>query len=817
MATGAENLPALKYMQEPVGVLNDLYIRHPKGGEYGWFAFVYREAQLAYWDIETKRWEWVKAVGTVQMTSDQIAEKLDLFQEESNFAVKSFATTDGKKVPAILFESRNKSNLIPDCEFVNGKGSWNLNYDVNNKETEPSYEIVSEVLPDGVLNAIKVTTNAAGQGLWIPDVWTESGKTYTFSFWAKGTEGIAMIYGYEEIKGETVILGLNWKKYSMEITAGSNRKSLLLYPSSSCVYYIANPMLTVGKQENAENLSRLLEEEISSINNSRVPYSTTEAYGDLIAIANNVDIPEGEINYRHGQLVSRYSYSNATPPVKDGIYQFVFCSSGLMVRRIDLSDPQTFPDFVGFAKSTQLSDMYERLMTVISAQSSNVYESLMTVISAHSSNVYESLIAEISKIRGDNSLNFQLLSASGTASENDLAFRTAYAYAKTLRSRYLGSFSEDNDSIIGYSFSVGDIVEMYDVGNYYRCISNVTCSSYPNVDATHWVLVENYDPSIYLSPTHRYTLVLLPGTHLNADFTADEKYVDIVSLSGNRDVNVRNFSITADDVYVHGLNCGSYTLSVAGSLSLTKIVNCIATGQNSFGNNGAVCTSTFVDCESGYYSFSPNGTCAGTYIRCKGTSCCFAYKGNCSGMFTDCEVKDHGFASSEYVAGVTDYTNTCSGTFRRCIAGDRSFGYQGKITTTAVFYSCVSGNGGFAGSIALNVINTNVCAGTFYNCISQSKSFGAGGICSGKFYNCSGRVASFGGNNENTFGGTFSGYAINCTGDWYSFGRVALTGTLIHCKIENLVGAGDSTFIAVSDAGKTRYCIDSYNNTNNQG
>lgn len=787
MATGIENTPVLKYMQEPVGILNDLYLRYPNGGEYGWFAFVYREAQLAYWDIETKRWEWVKAVGTVQMTSDQIAEKLDLFPEETNFSGKSFATTDGKKIKAILFESRNKSNLIPDCEFVNGKGLWRLNYNPANEETEPSYEIVSEVLPDGVLNAIKVTTHAAGQGLWIPDVWTESGKTYTLSFWAKGTEGISMISGIEETKTENVILGLNWKKYSIEITAGDERKSLIFYPSSSCVYYIANPMLTLGKQENAENLSRLLEEEISSINNSRVPYSTTEAYGNLIDIANNVDIPEGEINYRHGQLVSRYSYTNATPPVKDGIYQFVHSGSGLMFRKIILSDPQTFPDFVGLANSAQLSDLYE------------------------------SLIAEISKIRGNNSFNFQLLSASGTAQENDLAFRTAYAYAKTLRSRYLGSFSEDNESIIGYSFSVGDIVKMDDNGNYYRCISNVTCSSYPNVDATHWVVVENYDPSIYLSSTNRYTLVLLPGTHLNADFTADEKYVDIVSLSGNRDVNVRNFIITADDVYVHGLNCGPYTLSVAGYLSSTKIVNCIATGQNSFGNNGAVCTSTFVDCESGSYSFSQNGTCAGTYIRCKGTSYCFAYKGNCSGVFTDCEATDHGFASGEYVAGVTDYTNTCSGTFRRCIAGDRGFGYQGKITTTAVFYSCVSGYGGFAGSVALNVINTNVCAGTFYNCISQSKSFGAGGICSGKFYNCSGRVASFGGNNENTFGGTFSGYAINCTGDWYSFGRVALTGTLIHCKIENLVGVGDSTFIAVSGAGKTRYCIDSYNNTNNQG
>ncbi len=38
---GLDRIPVLQYLKEPAIFKEDLYIRYPDGGEYGWFAFVY--------------------------------------------------------------------------------------------------------------------------------------------------------------------------------------------------------------------------------------------------------------------------------------------------------------------------------------------------------------------------------------------------------------------------------------------------------------------------------------------------------------------------------------------------------------------------------------------------------------------------------------------------------------------------------------------------------------------------------------------------------------------------------------------------------
>lgn len=50
------NLPILKYPKEPVQVLNELYVRYPNGGEYGWYAFVTAEGTFAWWNTELEKW-----------------------------------------------------------------------------------------------------------------------------------------------------------------------------------------------------------------------------------------------------------------------------------------------------------------------------------------------------------------------------------------------------------------------------------------------------------------------------------------------------------------------------------------------------------------------------------------------------------------------------------------------------------------------------------------------------------------------------------------------------------------------------------------
>jgi len=50
-------LTKLQYLKDPANKLNDLYIRYPDGGEYGWYAFVYEYGNFAYWDTQEKRWK----------------------------------------------------------------------------------------------------------------------------------------------------------------------------------------------------------------------------------------------------------------------------------------------------------------------------------------------------------------------------------------------------------------------------------------------------------------------------------------------------------------------------------------------------------------------------------------------------------------------------------------------------------------------------------------------------------------------------------------------------------------------------------------
>ena len=50
-------IPVLRYLKEPVNALSELYVRYPDGGEYGWFAWVKNLKTLAYWDVDSKKWE----------------------------------------------------------------------------------------------------------------------------------------------------------------------------------------------------------------------------------------------------------------------------------------------------------------------------------------------------------------------------------------------------------------------------------------------------------------------------------------------------------------------------------------------------------------------------------------------------------------------------------------------------------------------------------------------------------------------------------------------------------------------------------------
>jgi hypothetical protein len=288
------------------------------------------------------------------------------------------------------------------------------------------------------------------------------------------------------------------------------------------------------------------------------------------------------------------------------------------------------------------------------------------------------------------------------------------------------------------------------------------------------------------SATNRITIVAAPGNYNfgTSVFTMDTQYIDLVSLDSNRSIifNSSNsngtISITANDVFVKGVDVQTKNFTIASNLNLLKVENCNG-GDYSFGGDPT--------------SGSNPITVSGTFTNCTGGGGSFgSFDGQASGTFTDCQGGDNSFGGGS--------SGIASGTFTNCTGGGGSFGsFNGQASGT--FTDCQGGNGSFGGT----------ASGMFNNCIGDGQSFASnGGTASGTFTNCISGIGSFGA--SLLFGGTASGTFTNCIGGTFSFGgRGTLSGKLYYCRLTS------GTFATVSGAGITRLCLDGSNAENNQG
>jgi hypothetical protein len=308
-----------------------------------------------------------------------------------------------------------------------------------------------------------------------------------------------------------------------------------------------------------------------------------------------------------------------------------------------------------------------------------------------------------------------------------------------------------------------------------------------------------------LSITNRFTVLVSPGSYnLTAPLILDTQFVDLVSLDGNCSVifnsnTVGTISITANDVFVKGIDVLTKNFTIGTNLNKLKVENCKG-GDYSFGG----------DESTGSYPITVNGT----YTNCRGGNNSFGGSGYPLGVFDDCVGGDYSFGS---------LFGSANGTYTNCRGGNYSFGgsYAG---TTGLFINCDGGIGSFGGE-------NSGSEGLFINCRGGSKSFGGGfSYSEGEYINCKGGSESFGGDGyaangiytncqglSYSFGGSSSsgvasGVFTNCIGGASSFGgdSATLTGKLYYCRLTS------GTFQTVSGAGITRYCIDGNDATNNQ-
>jgi hypothetical protein len=350
---------------------------------------------------------------------------------------------------------------------------------------------------------------------------------------------------------------------------------------------------------------------------------------------------------------------------------------------------------------------------------------------------------------------------------------------------------------------------------------------------------------------NRVQVVVAPGTYWfpNDDFNIDTPYVDVVSLTGNRDVVLDFINVTsvATDVYLKGLDLGTNPFTIYGNRPNLKIENC-AGGDYSFSGDSQSTKGTYINCTAGNYSFGGrdsindigsgyaesgvvfidctagdysfggdlegDGAADGTFINCVGGNYCFGSIGFSNGTFKDCTAGNYSFGGMGNVVGI--YTNcnaggysfggvaesSVSGTFTNCSAIINCFGGDGA-TVSGTFTNCIAISNCFGGN------NSNISGGTFDNCKAFTWAFGGdGATVSGTFTNCIAENGySFGGGTT----GTFSGIANQCTAGASSFGQSGLTGKLYFCRLTS------GTYPTPSSGGKIRFCLDGYDDPEDIG
>ena len=248
-----------------------------------------------------------------------------------------------------------------------------------------------------------------------------------------------------------------------------------------------------------------------------------------------------------------------------------------------------------------------------------------------------------------------------------------------------------------------------------------------------YALVKTIPPS----STNKFSILAGPGQYLlNSNFELDTEYLDVISLTGERDVYITGSGtifVNSDNIIVRGIDVDTKNFTITSSFPNTIIKNCKG-GDESFGGNpnplagfipnpGYFIASTFIDCEGGDLSFAGNGSAYGTFINCIGGNNSF---GNyCDGTFTNCIGGNNSFATLGIIEG---------GIFKNCTGGDNSFAPIGNIDQGSTLKECVGGINSFASSGLIygllqgcqltlgnfNALNVNPVSGQLVSCFGDS-------------------------------------------------------------------------------------------------
>lgn len=329
--------------------------------------------------------------------------------------------------------------------------------------------------------------------------------------------------------------------------------------------------------------------------------------------------------------------------------------------------------------------------------------------------------------------NYIMVYGVGTPTENAAELQAAYDAAKNMP-RYLGEFAF-TDSISIYK---GQTLKVIGPNVYIKALTD---TSIPIGNLFGDSNLRTIIPTEVEAKSVRTTVIVAPGDYTfdATKFEVDATGINIVSLTGNADVKLDGTNVTADYVYIKGIDNGINRFMVASNLDNSVFENCVG-GDYSFGNDdelSIVISSTFIKCKGGRGAFGVGEAAqlTGTFIDCVGGYYAFlgnGYEGILSGTFVNCIGGDNSFGS--------DDASSIPGNFTNCIGGAYSFGgwVDAPVGINGVLLNCRLTSGIFAPVIGdgkmCNCIDGNGDIVNSYATYANEVAAVAAGLSSGTTY-----------------------------------------------------------------------------------
>lgn len=315
-----------------------------------------------------------------------------------------------------------------------------------------------------------------------------------------------------------------------------------------------------------------------------------------------------------------------------------------------------------------------------------------------------------------NGTQYVMVYGTGTPEENAAELQAAYDAAKNAAVRSYSYIAVSDATGLYVDFTMagtfklleGERVEFGPAeATVFIIQDNIVTIEFDVIEDKNAVIASGSTGEIISNTINETTVIVAPGEYKFAtSFDIDTNAINVISLTGQRDVIVNDIYVNASNCRIHGIESKN-VFYVKPPYTDLIISLCKGLVEGSFGGSdtpsNTQTSATFIDCIGGNYAFGGNGKASGKFIRCIGGDYSFGGgNGTASGIFEYCKGGNYSFGKYVLPSGqFTDCTagnnsfgcgtlgdGYFAGTARRCVGGTMCFKFGGPSSASAKLYYC---------------------------------------------------------------------------------------------------------------------------------